>query len=239
MNYCNRHHLPVRGFAATDNRQARGPRGWLPPIPPQLNPVGHSQEGITIFDRPSSHHHLTPELLDAALGRIAVAGRPFVKERVDFGRVIGMTDCVPTTAKDRISFARRDGRAGLTRFVHSREPETCTSVIIILKRMGGDEGYLLVTAFVGTAAEPEPWDRNATSAAFDYWSDHALVWGSCPVVPGTETTHCPWDAVATRPPAPRGIEAACPANPPPVEVCHPFQKPSPAPQSHQTQHTAP
>lgn len=27
---------------------------------------------------------------------------------------------------------------------------------------------------------------------FEFWSSHALVWGSEPIVPGTETATCPW-----------------------------------------------
>ena len=216
MNKSNPYHLPARGFTATDNRGAHRHRGWPPPQPSGLKKVGLTQDAFAVFDRPSSHHHLGSELLAEALGRITLDGRPFVKERVDFGRIIGTTDCVATTAQDRISFSQRDGRAGPTRFVHNREPEPWTGVIIILKRMSGDEGYLLITAFVGTAAEPEPWDRNATPAAFDFWSNHALVWGSCQVVPGTETTRCPWTAPTPPPdsdrhPAYRDQPASCAA----------------------------
>ena len=85
----------------------------------------------------------------------------------------------------------------------NRKPEPCTSVVVIVKTADGEPGaYVLVTAFVGGKPEPEPWDGRAIAAAgllgpgmrraLDFWGSHALVWGSEPVIPGTETEDCPW-----------------------------------------------
>jgi hypothetical protein len=87
---------------------------------------------------------------------------------------------------DEIVFAKRPGRFGLTRFVKNRKPEPCSKVVVILKKGNYDE-VVLVTAFVGHRPEPEPWDRNATAKSQAFWSTRALVWGSEPIVPGTET----------------------------------------------------
>ena len=77
------------------------------------------------------------------------------------------------------------------REVIHRSPEPTQKVTVILK--AGDAGdYVLITAFIGASAEPEPWDRNATPQSVAFWNSHALVWGSEPVVPGTETDRCSW-----------------------------------------------
>jgi len=51
---------------------------------------------------------------------------------------------------------------------------------------------VLITAFIGTKPEPEPWDRNATKNSEKFWSSHALVLGSEPIISGTETKECLW-----------------------------------------------
>ena len=63
-------------------------------------------------------------------------------------------------------------------------------VVVILKRTE-EYGYVLLTAFIGKKAEPEPWDRSATEKSVEFWSVRALIWGHEPVVPGTETSECP------------------------------------------------
>lgn len=171
-----------------------GPPMWRPVQPaPGLQQVGTSGDGFIVFDRPNSHHHVSPALLTEALGRFILRGQQFAKERVDFGRVIGNSDCVSTGDADEIVFARRPGRAGLTRFVIGRPAEACASMIIILKRREDEpNSYVLITAFAGTAAEPEPWDKNASPTSREFWSSHALIHGSCPILPETQTRVCSW-----------------------------------------------
>lgn len=157
--------------------------------------------GEVVVDRFRSHLHPgVTSILPEALARIESRGRQFLVEEVDFGHLVGESACVGTGPDDTIVFAQRPRRQGLTRFVKNRAPEPCTSVVVILKkdvdtelRLDWDRArYVLITAFVGHRPEPEPWDRNATPNSAMFWSSHALVWGSEPVVPGTETTECPW-----------------------------------------------
>jgi hypothetical protein len=149
------------------------------------------KSGEPVVDRFNSHvHPNVAEILPDALARIESGGRQFFVEEVDFGRPIGETICVPTGHGDQIVYAQRPKRWGLSRFVRSREPEQCSSVVVILK--AGDDGYVLITAFVGHPAPPEPWDRNAVVKSVEFWSTHALVWGQEETVPGTEQVECPW-----------------------------------------------
>ena len=156
--------------------------------------LGALGSGQLVIDRPQSHlHESVLQILKEALSRVHLSGEQFSLQRVDFEEVVGETVCVVTSDKDEVIFAQRPKRFGLSRFVKNRTPEPCSSVCMILKRAEDRiNTYVLITAFVGVCPEPEPWDRNANEKSLEFWSDHALVWGSEEVVPGTETTECPW-----------------------------------------------
>ena len=157
--------------------------------------LGRLASGEEVVDRYRSHlHQPVLALLPEALSRVESGRRGFLLAEVNFGRrVIGVSTCVATRAGDQVVYAQRPKRLGLTRFVKNREAEPCSSVVVILK--AADEfpaAYVLVTAFIGRKPEPEPWDRHATANSRAFWDTHALVWGSEPVIDGTETPHCPW-----------------------------------------------
>lgn len=142
-------------------------------------------------DRHNSHSHISESLLEEVLVKVESRGRGFLVETVDLGRLVGEQTRVKTGEDDEIIFAQRAGRFGLTRFVKNRKSVPTSAVTVILKKETSGN-YFLVTAWVGTQAQPEPWDRNATATSRDFWSRNALLWGSEPVIDGTETTQCPW-----------------------------------------------
>jgi hypothetical protein len=154
--------------------------------------LGYTKNSFAVLDRPNSHTHMAPDLLTEVIARLEPPALPFVKLRVDLGRVVGQSICVQTGTQDAIVYARRVNRQGPTRFVCDRRPVDCHSVIVILKATAMPKAFILISAFIGDHAEPEPWDRNATPAAWEFWRHHALIWGAEPVVPGSETSHCPW-----------------------------------------------
>ena len=158
--------------------------------------------GELVKDRPNSH--LQPEVvsvLPKALGRINSQGRQFFKEEVFFFEEVGDTICVVTDERDEIVFAVRPNRGGHSRFVKNRKPQPTNWVVVVLRRSDDGTHYLIITAFFGGNPEPEPWDEKnfasqpnpavARENARRYWSTHALVWGTTPVIPGTETTDLP------------------------------------------------
>lgn len=156
--------------------------------------IGKTKDGYTVIDRHNSHIHSTvTSFLPEALNKIEVAGQDFIIAKVEFNRFIGMNLCVETDSSDEIVFAKRPNRKGYTRFVKSREAELSTCATLILK---ADEilykTMIIITAFIGDPAEPEPWDAKATNESLEFWSNHALVWGLIPVVPGTETEESQW-----------------------------------------------
>lgn len=65
--------------------------------------------------------------------------------------------------------------------------------LLLLKSI--PEGFILLTAYFGETSEVEPWDARATDASRQFWNSHALVWGSEPVIPGTESVDAPSAAI--------------------------------------------
>lgn len=155
---------------------------------------GKLGSGQEVIDRPNSHvHESVLPILGEALSRIHLKNEPFVVRQVDFDRIVGQKTCVATSDQDEILYAQRAQRAGLSRFVKNRDAEDTSSVVVILKKADkAGNTYVLITAFIGTTAPPEPWDRNATPESRIFWLTHALVWGTEEVIEGTETTQYPW-----------------------------------------------
>jgi hypothetical protein len=156
--------------------------------------MGRLASGQRVIDRYNSHlHPQVLELLPKAFRKIRLTGEQFQVVQVDFDRIVGETTCVVTGTGDLIVYAQRPKRFGLSRFVKDRQPQESRSIVVILKKADDvPSTYVLITAFVGVKPEPEPWDRNKTEQSVAFWSSHALVWDSEPVVPGTETPFCPW-----------------------------------------------
>ena len=151
-----------------------------------------TKDDCAVIDRWNSHlHESAVKILPEALRKVRAGNRPFLVEEVKFDHVVGNTTCVRTTDADEILYAKREGRRGHSRFVKGREAEPSSSVVLILKRRN-EGGYVLITAYVGSRAEPEPWDPKSNLDSQIFWASHALIWGSETVVGGTETTSSPW-----------------------------------------------
>ena len=154
--------------------------------------LGRLKSGENVVDREVSHMHAgVSEYLALALVQISSNGRERIKETIDLGRVIGRSNRVSTSTDDKVIFAQRVNRPGLTRFVKNREPEPTTKLTVKLQQLV-DGQYEIRTAYIGDAGVAEPWDEDAKSDSIPFWSAHALCWGYEPVVSGTETEKCPW-----------------------------------------------
>ena len=149
--------------------------------------IGTLQSGEKVFERLRNHLHgslVSSKILPEALGRMTSLGRDFFDATVEFEDYIGFSVCVETTFQDEITYAQREGRTGLTRFVKNREPDPSKFFTAVLKKI--EDGYILITAYVGPKGEPETWDRNATDKSASFWKNHAIVWGKEEIVPGSE-----------------------------------------------------
>lgn len=150
--------------------------------------VGYCSNGARVFDRNDGHNDVHPvdeTLLRKALLKISPCEN-FVKEAISFERVIGKTTCVTINEKDTIVMAYRKGRLGATPMVLNREPSDCSSLVVILKKIG-DTDYILRTTFIGGLSEREPWDPSIRDSeeqqkAEDFWSTHALIYDESIIV---------------------------------------------------------
>lgn len=147
----------------------------------------YTADGIRV-DVPMAHmkqHSDVLTHLDAAVRTIRVGQNNFIKTEIDFGIIIGTTDCVETSQYDDIVYATREGRPWQSRFAMNRKPQPCSHVTVVLKKVG--ESYRLLTAYIGRLAEREPDDISIRDdseymRAKHFWSNHALVWGRQEVV---------------------------------------------------------
>jgi hypothetical protein len=154
--------------------------------------LGTLASGQQVFDRYTSHLHgdaAMEKLLQDSFANINLTDEEFVRAIIDFGAPIGETVCVTTRDTDKILYAQREKRLGLTRFVQERTPEPTSTLCVLLKKVPA--GYIVITAFKGAPSELEPWDPNAGEPAKEFWSGHALLWGREKTVAGTETSVMP------------------------------------------------
>ena len=151
-----------------------------------LHFLGNTANGLPVFDRANSHyadHGFSKETMRKALSKITQTSQ-FEKHVVNMGEQVGFTNCVAVSDEDQVVMAVRKKRFGPTPMVLNREPESCNSVVIILKKGYDDEGeyFILITAFVGSGSEPEPWDRQLVPGSKEhkkaviFWQTHALLY---------------------------------------------------------------
>lgn len=123
----------------------------------------------------ATHFNDTPELKSSAIE--VISSLTLTDETVfiekDLGRIIGTTDFVETTDKDKIIYAKRANRDNYTRFTSSQTPQECSSLVVYLKRLNA-ETYELSSAWIGHSGPSFPGDENETPESKPYWNSHAL-----------------------------------------------------------------
>lgn len=160
--------------------------------------LGKTQNGLDVYVDMKSSHATThfahnPHLFEFVKRLIPTisAYDEIVRLDKDMGEVVGSTDLVETSEGDEIVYAKRPLRTQYSRFVKNREPQTTTWITVDLRRLENGE-YSLYTAFVGKLTPSFPGGDFLPGQSQEFWSHHALVWGNQEVVPGSETTECPW-----------------------------------------------
>ena len=111
-------------------------------------------------------------------------------QEFEFPSVIGKSICVPTDNNDEIFYAIKKGRKGHTRFVMNREPIDSKHITIVLQK--GIAYFIIVNAYIGKKAKPEPWDKQALSDDFEFWDHHAIIFGEEEIILESKTNTCPW-----------------------------------------------
>ena len=101
-----------------------------------------------------------------------------------------------TRDKDEIVYAQRLNRNGLSRLVKNRKGEPTTTLLIGLKQAEDEsDAYLVATSFIGLPSKNEPWDTKTEEERKEscaFWNKRAIIYGTEPLVRGTETTKYPW-----------------------------------------------
>ena len=135
----------------------------------------------------ASHIHIDLDIfLPVLINNISDSIENYIEIEYEFPDVIGKSECVHTNNSDTIMYGKRKGRKGYSRFVLNRQPEDCKSVFAIFKK--NENGYLIITIFVGKKAAREPWDSNATSSDKVFWENHALILNMETIQAGSLTT---------------------------------------------------
>ena len=143
--------------------------------------------GERVYDSSPSHVHPgVHPFLDSVIAGINSRRRQTIVETVKYNQPVGHSTCVVTRPGDKIVFARRLHRRGISRFVKNRRPEPTQFVTVILRRTGKGD-YQVKTAYFGLPAPSEPWGNRVKPGPRHFWRCHAFVWGVEPIVPGTES----------------------------------------------------
>ena len=160
--------------------------------------LGKTKNGFAVYLDTESSHALTHFANHSNLRGLVEKAIPtidgvmeVVRVERDMGEIIGASDLVETNELDEIVYAKRPLRTGYSRFVKNRE-SVSTSWITIDLRKSGEKEYSLYTAFIGRLTPSFPGGNYLPEQSREFWSKHALVWGGQEVVPGSETTRCPW-----------------------------------------------
>jgi hypothetical protein len=104
---------------------------------------------------------------------------------------LGSQMWVETNSHDEIVYALRPHRDRYSRFVKNKTTLATHYITLSFKQIQ-DTQYELYTAYVGKITPSFPGGDYLPEQSKDFWSKHALVWGNQAIVPGTETTECPW-----------------------------------------------
>lgn len=160
--------------------------------------LGTTKDGARVYlDSEKSHaithfaHHPKLRAVVEQIIPTLESGPEIVRIEHDAGEIIGTTDLVETNENDEIVYAMRPRRTVYSRFAKGKTPAPTSWITFALHRTGKSE-YTIYTAFIGRNTPSFPGGDYLPEQSREFWSKHALVWGSQEVVPGTETLECPW-----------------------------------------------
>lgn len=155
------------------------------------------KNGVDVYLDAETSHALThfahsPTLREFAQKLVSEteAGGDVIRLDKDTGETVGMSDLVETEEGDEIVYGLRPLRQTYSRFVKNKTPSPTSWITVDIRRKGGE--YFLHTAFIGRLTPSFPGGEYLPEESREFWSKHALAWGSQEIVPGTETTECPW-----------------------------------------------
>jgi hypothetical protein len=164
------------------------------PVATEIRKVFTNGFGLKFIPRVNEHHiHINLEdYLPQIINKIdSNCSDDIIKVEHEFPFYIGETICVKTNSNSNIVYCIRKGRLGHSRLVTNASPEKCKHVTAIFKKI--EDGYLILTIYIGRIAAREPWDKSANSNDLLFWKNNALIYDPNDVISGSETHECPWE----------------------------------------------
>ena len=157
-----------------------------------------SLNGKKVYIDESSKHALThfddvPLLESAvkeAVSHLLIKGSS-LRIEYEMGYIIGNSDLVEIDSTDTVVYALRPHRDRYSKFVKNKVAEP-TKWIVMGFEQRSDGDYSLYTAYTGRLTPSFPGGKILPEQSAEFWSKHALVWGTQEIIEGTETTECPW-----------------------------------------------
>lgn len=146
--------------------------------------------GEAVINRSTSHIHdgISFDIIQEALWKIQSEDERYIDQTIYFDRSIGQSLRIATTDEDEIVFAKRKNRRWLSRFVKNKAPLDYNGLtLVLLKDKYHSNQYVLMTAYIGDKAPPEPRDNDVfdriengdllKEQALEFWSKQALLRG--------------------------------------------------------------
>ena len=167
-------------------------------IQPDVEELGVTKNGYLVtFDIKKSHavthfkkNPKLHELVMNAIQELSVSEN-IERHEMKLKEMAGSSDIVETAATDEIVYAMRPLRQQYSRFVKGKTPQPTEYLVVDLRKAENDT-YSLYTVYAGRLTPSFPGGDFMPEQSKEFWSNHALVWGSQEIIPGTETTICPW-----------------------------------------------
>jgi len=145
-----------------------------------------------ISSHAATHFADTPQLKGLVIQLLQNTNLTKDKEHFeyDFKKLVGKSDLIATKPGDEIIYAKRLNRDNYTRFIMNTEPADSSVITVVLYKH--DDYYELCSTWVGLIVPSFPTAPTATADSVPFWKEHALVWGTQEIQPGTETKVWPW-----------------------------------------------
>ena len=161
--------------------------------------LGNSKNGVQVwYNKHSSHAatHIgdTPQLeeLAAEITRKTDLDGAYMQFHTDMGRIVGASDLVDVKPGDRLTYAKRLNRDTYSVFNLSKTPQP-SSLVTTAYEVRDDGSWELVSTWIGPSDSPSfPGTERETPDSKEFWSKHALAWGTQEIQPSTQTDTCPW-----------------------------------------------
>ena len=116
----------------------------------------------------------------------------YLQFHTDIGRIVGNSDLVTIKPGDEIVYAKRLNRGNYSVFNVTQPPQP-SSLVTTAYEKRSDATYELVSTWVGPSDSPSfPGTERETADSKDFWTKHALAWGTQEIQPSTKTAICPW-----------------------------------------------